>query len=304
MTRVSVIVPSFNSGNTITKTLDGLMEQPAELLAEIIVVDSSDDQRTLDVLRGYKKRGVKVIHLDEKTMPAIGRNIGAEQAKGDLLAFIDSDAYPFADWIERIVEARKKGYMVGGGSTYLPDYQLRSSIPLAQYYLQFNDCLDYGDDRIKEFVPSCNLFCDAELFRAAGGFPEIRAAEDVLFGFRVSRSAKVWFVPSVRIYHIYRESLDSYLANQRLIGKYTAYYRKIHYHNFLYRGVTPLFLLPAFTIMKVVRVFSRVGGKGRSDLWSLIKVFPHFLLGLFNWAAGFAQGCLSENEMPRLRGEV
>jgi len=73
MKSVSVIVPSYNSFQTVGHTLEGILRQPTEYLRETIVVDSSDDERTAELLKTYATRGVKIIRLSAKTFPATAR---------------------------------------------------------------------------------------------------------------------------------------------------------------------------------------------------------------------------------------
>ena len=113
---VSVVVPSYNSSATISKTLSCLMVQKGGLIDEIIVVDSSDDRKTGKVLSAYESDGVSVVSLSRKTIPAIARNIGVEKSCGDVVVFIDADAYPAEDWMESILAAYEDGCLVGGGS--------------------------------------------------------------------------------------------------------------------------------------------------------------------------------------------
>ena len=113
--KVSVVIPSYNSANTISYTIESLKNQSIEAINEIIIVDSSDDKETKKVLSKYESNTIKIVNAGSKTMPATYRNLGAAQAQGQILAFIDSDAYPAIDWIETILKAHNKGYRAGGG---------------------------------------------------------------------------------------------------------------------------------------------------------------------------------------------
>jgi len=295
MNEISVVIPSYNSAATVGRTLEGLLSQRACAAKSIIVVDSSDDGRTPAVLSAFEGRGVRVVRLSEKTIPAVGRNLGAQQASGRYLAFIDSDAYPAPDWLEKISEAFAQGCRVGGGSLSLPDFQKRKMIALAQYFLQFNEFLDTGIRRVKTFVPSCNLFCEKALFDDVGGFPEIRASEDVLFGLAAGQRTGVFFEPSIRIYHIFREDLGAYLRNQLMLGKYILIYRRMHCGGWMYRGIVPVLLLPAFVALKFLRIVLRILATGRPrEIGGFLYSLPLFLLGLTYWGAGFFQGCVSD----------
>lgn len=299
MKKISVIIPSYNSVRTIEHTFKALESQTGkDLIYEIIVVDSSDDNKTKKLLFKYNSTSkITIINANFRTMPAIARNMGAEAAQGDILAFIDSDAYPADDWIEQIMIAYSQGYKVGGGSIALPEFQKNKLIPLSQYYLQFNEYMEIGQIIEKKFVPSCNIFCDKELFEKVGGFPAIRAAEDVLFGLKASKIEKLWFIPKIKIYHIFREKMKEFLKNQFLLGKYIIIYRRIAMSDKVYyKRFWPLLFLPLFVLIKLIRITSRVF---RNDIFVILRyllTLPLFLFGLFFWSIGFAKGViLNEN---------
>ncbi|MBI4432538.1 MAG: glycosyltransferase [Candidatus Omnitrophica bacterium] len=290
MKSISVIIPSYNSAGTIGFTLKALLKISARL-NEIIIVDSSDDGKTKEVLQQYEARA-KIMHLNQKTMPAIGRNIGARHASGETLAFIDSDAYPDENWLERITDARAAGTRVGGGSIQVPEFQKNNALALAQFYLQFNEFMPCGLPRQKEFIPSCNLFCEKALFDLLGGFPEIRASEDVLFGLKANAVSRVMFYPQMKVFHIFRTRLKTYLSNQIMLGEYVLLYRRTHYGGFLYQPGIATLLTPAFVGIKFIRIALRVlkiPGNRLRFLWAL----PLFLLGLTCWTIGFLKASVS-----------
>src|ERR1700686_1180601 len=104
MIKVSFIIPSYNSYQTINRTLKSVFALKSfENVIDVIVVDSSDDVITRELLKDVEK-ALKIVLLDKKTSPALGRNIGAEQAQGELLCFIDSDVYLDENWLENILK--------------------------------------------------------------------------------------------------------------------------------------------------------------------------------------------------------
>ncbi|MBI2095953.1 MAG: glycosyltransferase family 2 protein [Candidatus Omnitrophica bacterium] len=267
---LSVIIPSYNSAATVAYTLDALLRQSGGTLREIIVADSSDDGKTVRLLEKYADR-IRLIRLSPGTMPALARNAGAAEASSETLAFIDADAFPQADWLEKISAALAGGSRVGGGAILLP-----------------------GRKRAKKFVPSCNLFCEKSIFDAVGEFPAIRASEDVLFGLAAGAVSKVVFHPEIRVRHIFREKLGAYLKNQKLIGRYILIYRRARGGIFYRTRLTALFL-PAFVLVKFSRVASRVFRGSRENILPFFSALPLFMLGLFSWSAGFLGACLQKD---------
>jgi glycosyltransferase involved in cell wall biosynthesis len=293
---VSVIVPSYNSFKTIKYTIKGLLSQPDGLIDEIIIVDSSVDDKTRLILSKYESEKIRVIKASAG--PGVARNIGVRHSKGDILVFIDSDAYPLPGWISNIIKAREDGCMIGAGSITVPDFQKHKIIALAQFFLQYNEYMNIGSARIKAFVPSVTMFCDRKLFEKFGGFPAIRAAEDVLFCLTVNKTAPVWFIPGIMVCHIFREDMASFLANQMLLGKYIIIYRRMHEpHAFYYKGLWPLLFLPGFIIIKMFRIVRRIFCAGPSLIIKFFYSIHIFLLGLLFWSIGLAKGALSKRNI-------
>lgn len=295
MNRLSIVIPSYNSGRTIEYTLAAIeLQSKRNAICEVIVVDSSDDGATKRELSRHLSDGVRTITHGVRLMPALGRNIGARQAKGDILVFMDADTFPAPDWTEKVLESLQLGRLAGGGSIFLADFQKNRLIPAAQYYLQLNEYMDWGHARVMNFLPSCNLFCGRELFEKVGGFPLLRTAEDVVFGLRVSELVPMWFIPEVKVCHIFREDLKGFLRNEIVLGKGNLRYRRLQYpHTFYYKGIWPLLFLPGFTAIKLSRIIFRVLKTGPRSALRLFAVFPAFLLGLLFWGIGFAQGVLT-----------
>lgn len=116
--RVSVIIPSFNSGETITRMLVSLQnqEQPADY--EVIVVDSSGNNVVADLMQRFPI--ARLIRLERRAYPGSARNIGVAMATGEILAFTNADCVVGRDWIRAIRVAHQTGVPVIGGTIANP----------------------------------------------------------------------------------------------------------------------------------------------------------------------------------------
>lgn len=93
---ISIIIPCFNSGNTLPRTLYSIINQSWENTEIIIVNDGSTEKETLQVINKFKDiPNILIINQDNLGLPA-ARNTGAYESKGDYLFFIDAD-----DWLEQ-----------------------------------------------------------------------------------------------------------------------------------------------------------------------------------------------------------
>ncbi|HYE37152.1 glycosyltransferase family A protein [Methylocaldum sp.] len=98
---VSVVIPAYNAMAFLRQTLDSVLAQTYDNL-EVIVVDDGSTDGTSDLLHGYGER-ITVLR-QANAGQAAARNYGARVARGDMLAFLDSDDLWDAAKIARQVE--------------------------------------------------------------------------------------------------------------------------------------------------------------------------------------------------------
>jgi glycosyltransferase involved in cell wall biosynthesis len=86
--KVSVIIPTFNRCSIITDAIESVLRQTYSQY-EIIVVDDGSVDTTKETVSKYGSN-IKYIY-QENAGPSAARNTGIRHAKGDLIAFLDSD---------------------------------------------------------------------------------------------------------------------------------------------------------------------------------------------------------------------
>lgn len=85
--KISVIIPVYNAGKTISACLNSLQKQTLKP-AEIIIIDDGSWDKTRELISAFSN----ITILAQKHQgPAAARNLGVKQAKGDILVFVDSD---------------------------------------------------------------------------------------------------------------------------------------------------------------------------------------------------------------------
>ncbi len=93
MAKVSVIVPVYNVEKYITKCLDSLVNQTLEDI-EIIVVNDGSKDGSKDIIKEYEKNYSNIVYVEKENGGlSDARNFGLKYAKGDFIAFLDSDDY-------------------------------------------------------------------------------------------------------------------------------------------------------------------------------------------------------------------
>nr|BDT30077.1 glycosyltransferase [Bacteriovorax sp. HI3] len=115
---ISVIVPAYNAQKTIHKCISSLVNADYDKKSyEIIVVDNNSTDKTAEIIKSFPE----VTYVKETTQGrSYARNTGARIAKGELLAFIDSDVFIEAGWLKHLSAGFSKDYVGGGQGRIIP----------------------------------------------------------------------------------------------------------------------------------------------------------------------------------------
>ena len=107
--QVSIIIPSFNEGAWLERTVRGCLEKTDYPDFEIIVVGDGCTDGSIEALESRKFPNVKIINLDKSAGAIVTRNKGADIATGKVLVFIDSHQEPMTEnWLKVLVDLLEK----------------------------------------------------------------------------------------------------------------------------------------------------------------------------------------------------
>jgi len=115
--RLSVIVPAFNVDHYLAESVESILAQSYRDL-EIVVVDDGSTDGTAAVARDYADRlaNVRVVTTPNRGLGA-ARNLGLQHARGELIAFVDSDdtvlPEAYASMV-RVLDESGSDFVVGG----------------------------------------------------------------------------------------------------------------------------------------------------------------------------------------------
>ena len=289
---VTVVIPSYNSEETIGKTLKALSSQKGETACEIIVVNSSKDL-TQSIIE-EKFPWVKCVQLPEKTLAGAARNIGAGIAKGTFIAFLDSDCLVGSDWIESMLEHYRTEYCAVGGP--IANANAQNLISLAGHILEFSEFFPAKKHALVAHVPSGNIMLLKSTFEKSGGYEEgfKYAQEDRLFSWKLMKQTHKQFLfhPDIKVKHIHRAKFRDYLTQQWNIGRGGAEILKItDLKGSRVINNRPLinFISPLLAFRKLSLSFSRTMTWKPLDVLKRPLVIPLLCLGMFCWMLGFVK---------------
>jgi len=91
LSKVSIILPNYNSSNTILATVNSIIKQSYKNW-ELIIVDDCSDSETKKILSKFKKfKKIKIFYLKKNKGAGYCRNFAIKKSMSNYLAFIDSD---------------------------------------------------------------------------------------------------------------------------------------------------------------------------------------------------------------------
>jgi O-antigen biosynthesis protein len=214
---VSAIVCSYNGGRTLAACLDSLgkLNYPDY---EVILVDDGSTDDTAYIAAQFPR--VRYIHQANHGL-SHARNTGAAAAKGEVLAYTDSDCMADVDWLYYLIGTLVSGDYAGVGGPNVT--------PPAKNWIQACVAAAPGGpshvlltDTIAEHIPGCNMAFYRSAFESIGGFdPEYRkAGDDVDFCWRLQQAGCVIaFSPTALVWHYRRFTLRAFLKQQDGYGE-------------------------------------------------------------------------------------
>jgi rhamnosyltransferase len=131
---LSVVIPVKNGGSDLERCLDAILMQKLDDEVEIVVVDSGSTDGSVAAAR---TRGARVFEIPPDTFTHGGsRNLGATNARGDILVFISQDAYPTEpDWLTLLTAPLRQDSAVAG--VYGRQLAHHDASPPEIYFLDF-----------------------------------------------------------------------------------------------------------------------------------------------------------------------
>lgn len=179
--RISVLIPTYNRREQVLQAIDSVLAQTAPV-DEIIVVDDGSTDDTAEAIRGRYESQVKFYQQDNAGVSA-ARNRGIREARGEWIAFLDSDD----TWLPTKIERQRKALAVMGSG----------------FGLCFTDC---------EFMGNSNLTVSA--FEDAGltglrGFGALEDPSKYILEYQLAKRTAI-YIPSFLVLRSLLQDLNGF----------------------------------------------------------------------------------------------
>jgi hypothetical protein len=214
---ISVVICAYNAEATLDECLRHTCELDYPNL-EILVVDDGSTDSTADIARRYPR--ARLISIPHSGL-SVARNEGLLEARGKLVAYLDSDAYPAPEWPYYLALGMDRRTVGGVGGPNVPPVddpiaaQIVARAPGGPVHVLVSD------DRA-EHLPGCNMAFWKKVLVEVGGFDPIytAAGDDVDLCWKLlDRKWEIGFHPAATVWHHRRPGLRAYLRQQRAYGQ-------------------------------------------------------------------------------------
>lgn len=214
---VSVVVCTRNGADRLADCLSACLSIDYPDF-EVIVVDDGSIDDTWEVVETFP--GVRYIHQGHGGL-SVARNRGAEEGRGEIIAYTDDDCEPDRDWLFWLVRAFDDPQVAAAGGPNLPpapegvEEAVVAAGPGAPSHVLLTDTR-------AEHLPGCNLAIRREAFDKIRGFREqyVQAGDDVDLCWRLINAGwELAFAPAAFVWHRRRTSFLRYLKQQWGYGR-------------------------------------------------------------------------------------
>lgn len=166
---VSVVVPTFNRAPTLQRAVESVFTQNSDSW-ELIIVDDGSTDETQRIVSGFRDRRVQYLQRETNSGPSAARNTGIAAARGDFIAFLDSDDHWSPQKLAldiRVFSSRDSIGLVYSGSAFTDRHgQLVRDVPSRQGRV-------YDQLLARDFIGCCSrVTARASVLEAVGGFDE------------------------------------------------------------------------------------------------------------------------------------
>jgi len=190
---ISVVIPNYNRAELLVNAINSTLNQTYPVLEILICDDGSTDNSKEKVLELNNEK-IKWIDCGKNGRPAIPRNIGINNSKGNWIAFLDNDDTWQATKIEKQVKAlQQSSYLICCTNAL----KIKNNVSVGEFS-NFNKNLISLSDLMKQNEVICSsVIVNKNLLLSTSLFPEditFKAIEDYALWVRLSTKSEILYL--------------------------------------------------------------------------------------------------------------
>ena len=202
----SIIIPYYNSAETIGRLLTSIRRSKGAPPYEVIVVDDGSDDGSKEKFKSRKQETLRVVTLHKNMGPAVARNRGVNVARGKFVVFADSDVELFPDALANLAKIYTDDPdVVAVTGVWVKEQRSKAFFPNYKALRDWSYWINERDKSGYYFLFSTRIASIKKtVFVRLGGFDETYPAplvEDIELTYRIARRYAIIFAPNVRVRH-------------------------------------------------------------------------------------------------------
>lgn len=221
---LSIIIPTHNRKESLRRCLISLDNQdyPKDRY-EIIVIDDGSSDGTEEMTNSLTKglKNLRYIKQDNQG-PAVARNRGIKESKGEIVAFTDDDCFLGKDWVRKMISAHSSDSEVTavGGLTRVDNSNIKAMVSQSLSNWTIKASINGKEEVI--FFPTCNVsikksYLNGERFNESFPLP---AGEDLEFFWRLFKKGRRFiYKDDIEVLHDCHPEFRSFLRQAYMYGR-------------------------------------------------------------------------------------
>jgi glycosyltransferase involved in cell wall biosynthesis len=279
---LSVVIASYNAGQTIRRCLRSLLSQETKEDFEVIVVDSSTDSTAELIEEEFPE--ARLYRFAKRKFCGDARNIGVSVARSDIIALTDADCTTARTWVDQILRAHRSPYLAIGGA--IANAEPSGLVSWAAYFCEFSRWMPGSEPRCLDDIAGANMSYKRKALDMYGPFLEGTYCSDSDFHWRLGRDGhRLRFVPQIVVSHHSIDNLREFLQHEFVHGRSFARVR-IQARGFSTpRRLAYAVLAPLIPVKIMLQILSN-NFRNRVYLIHFLRALPLVFLGIISWSVG------------------
>lgn len=263
---VSIVVPIYNSEETLEDTLDSLVSQTYEKIEIILINDGSTDG-SLELCQAYKEKDNRIkLYTQKNKGVSAARNYGIQESRGTYIVFVDSDDLLNQSAIIELIDIQEeeKSDLIVYNIAHFSDIKTgNENLQSKKYSIDYYSKDFFFENELSKYIENekinspCNKMYKVDILKKKNIFfdENISLAEDLLFNFKYLQTIQNVVIYSKELYY-YRVDQQNTLTTKFNEHKYDQLIRV----NDLMKSIAiengDIHLLPSLNKIRIKNIYS------------------------------------------------
>lgn len=190
---ISIVIPVYNREHLILQSIESVLSQSYKNI-EVIIVDDASTDKTEEVVCAINDTRINYFRQNVNKGPSVARNLGVKKAKGELIAFLDSDDEWYADKLEKQVKIFSE--LDDDFAAVFCNYEtmdITTKEKLGECVINVDVCDNFRNGNNFKTPSPCTMLIKTEAYKNVNGFDErLKANEDTELAIKLCKRFKLY----------------------------------------------------------------------------------------------------------------